>query len=271
MSIFIPRSPAGIAALLRAAIRFAGSQTSAPARLNISLDHNFDKLVRNIEPRAKKHLAFATAKALTKTAQLVKRDLQQEMTKVFDRPTPYTKNAIYIKPATKEKLEARVWLKDGSYLLPQIFGGSRKLKRFEKSLASAGLLPAGMHAVPGSAAQLDAYGNMQRGQLVRILSSLRAFGEQGYSANMNAKQRGRLTKRTRSAYFVGRPGGGKFPLGVWETKASGFGRSVARPVIMFVRASSYRKRFRFFEVAQNTVQIEFEDQFKQALAEAING
>ena len=59
-------------------------------------------------------IPFATAYALTKTAQAAKEDLEQEIVKVFDAPTPYTQRAIYIRPAQKNRLFAQVKLKDES-------------------------------------------------------------------------------------------------------------------------------------------------------------
>ena len=41
-----------------------------------------------------------------------------------------------------------------------------------------------MGIVPGDAATLDQNGNMSAGQIVQIMSWFKAFGEQGYQANM---------------------------------------------------------------------------------------
>src|ERR1035441_633525 len=75
-----------------------------------------------------RQLPFATAKALTRTAQLIKAAEVDEMRRVFDRPTPWTLNSVFITPATKDNLIARVWLKQDAakgtpaakYLLSEI-------------------------------------------------------------------------------------------------------------------------------------------------------
>jgi len=86
-----------------------------------------------------KQVLFAMAKALTQTAVQAQTDIVQAMTQVFDRPTPYTLNSTYVSPATKDRLEATVKLKDVSakglpatkYLAAEVFGGTRNAKRSE--------------------------------------------------------------------------------------------------------------------------------------------
>ena len=46
----------------------------------------------------KKQIPFAASLAINRTAQSVKRRLVDEMVNVFDRPTPYTLDSVYIKP-----------------------------------------------------------------------------------------------------------------------------------------------------------------------------
>lgn len=203
---------------------------------------------------ARAQAPFATAVALTRTAQDGKRAVESALPAVLDRPTPYTMGGFRLWPATKIKLRAEVDFRDSfgkgsharDYLAPQVFGGERKAKAFERSLQRVGLLPVGMAAVPGSAAKLDAYGNMARGQIVQLLSYLRAFGEQGYRANITAKRKDALAAGGKGkrgvAYFVGRPGGGRQPLGIWQRDDFGALGSSIKPVVLFVKAPTYRKR-----------------------------
>src|SRR3546814_6873764 len=74
-------------------------------------------------------------------------------------------------------------------------------------------LPGDQYAFPAAGAELDAYGNMSRGQVVRLLSYLQAFGEQGYRANATARSRARTAKVSKASgyktingvqYFVSR-------------------------------------------------------------------
>lgn len=232
------------------------------------------------------------ATALTRTALEVRKDLRTEMLRVFDRPTPFTLNSLFVRPATAtpgggsgfvsragssgawlqaQYLTATVWLKgrgafdDSSHLEPQIFGGARPPKPFEERLRRIGVLPDGMFAVPGEGARLDRYGNMSRGQLVQILSQLRAIGlaGQGSDAQPTSSRRSRRNVKKAGTFFVGRPGGGRLPLGVWQRIAGQL-----KPVLIFVRGPRYQARFKFYEVAERTARREFPLQFERAAAEA---
>jgi hypothetical protein len=218
-------------------------------------------------------IPFATSLALNNTGRSAKADLVDEMPRVFDRPTPYTLNSIFMKPSTKTELRVVLWLKDDTfkgtpasrYLGPEIFGGERSLKRFERALLARGLLPQGMIVVPGSAAQIDQYGNISRSQIVQILSALQAFGQQGYLANRTARSK---TRGKKAEYFVGQPGRG-LPLGVWQRTSFAVG-SAAKPVLIFVRPKPYKPRFDFFGVAQRAFDREFNGQFSLAMTYAIS-
>jgi hypothetical protein len=120
---------------------------------------------------------------------------------------------------------------------------------------------------------LDAYGNMERGEIVRILSYLQAFGEQGYKANITDKRKARLAKGTKTgygyAYFVILPGKrSHLHPGVWKRVHTGFGTAVL-PMIMYVRKARYGKRFGFFTVAERVVAREFPRQFAEAVRQAM--
>lgn len=238
------------------------------------VDITFDAaLFRNrLAEKYRRNMPFATALALTRTAQKVKRRLEDVMRSVFDRPTSFTINSLRVIPATKARLTAIVKFKDDGirsrveeYLSPQIFGGKRKFKRFEGALNAKGVIPKGMIAVPGAGAKLDANGNMSRGQIVQILSALGAAeSTAGYSANRTAnsikRRKGKLIQ-----IFVGRPGNGHAPLGVWQRK----GRQVT-PLLIFVRAPSYTKRFPFYEAGIEEARRIFPDELRQALRQALS-
>ena len=226
----------------------------------------------------KKHVQFATRVGLTRTAMKVKAAEEREMRDVFDRPTPFTMSSLSVRPATASNPTAEVKLKDfaakgtpaTSFLAAQLKGGSRKAKRFERALLSAGALPPGYHAVPGSGAKVDAYGNMDRGQIVQILSYFNSFPEVGYKANMTDKRRQSLARGSKTkqgySYFVGSPGD-RLPLGVYQR--FGFARgSAIRPVLIFVPSARYEATFDFDYVAKITIDKEFATEFTKALAEA---
>jgi hypothetical protein len=218
---------------------------------------NIAEVLRRVEAR-EKSIPVAISNALNVTVFKVREMEVVEMKRVFDRPTRYTLNSLFIFRATAANPVARVFLKEmylgpssskRHYLHPQIYGGGRPLKTFEYALRQHGFLPPGMFAVPGEAAKIDAYGNMSRGQIMQIMSALKAAENRaGYSANRTArsiKRRGRKLPQ----FFVGRPGGGRLPLGVWQSIRFGHGSAV-KPVLIFVKQPVYQARFNFFDVAQ---------------------
>lgn len=212
---------------------------------------------------------YAVPMALTRTAYDAREELRRTLPTVFDRPTPYTLNATYVKPATRTEPAAWVGFREFAgkgtpapkYLLPQVEGGRRPVKRFERALAAVGVLPSGLSAVPGEEADIDAFGNMRRGQIVRILSQLRAFGEMGYTANATGSARSRA-KRRRTGYFAAPQGNREgLPPGVYKRDGAD-----ARPVIVFVTRPTYRVRFPFHETVRRVAAERFPARLREALA-----
>lgn len=233
-------------------------------------------------------IPYATARALTRTAQGAQQAIRAEMMVQFDRPTPYTLNSTYVKSATKIDLVARVWIKDDTskgtpaskYIGPQVFGGERHLKRFERALQARGLLPPGTVAVPGSAVTLDQYGNVSRGLIIEVLSYLQSFGEQGYRANMSERRRDRMVRGGDGvrgySYFVLLKREGKLPPGIYRRVAYGndpriahLAQGGAKPVFVFVRQPAYKKRLPFEDVARRVAEERFEVEFGRAFDEAV--
>lgn len=254
--------------------------------IRVSVKHNINRAIEFLDDVQKESIPAATMRSMNYTARKVKEAEEREVRDVFDRPTRNTQNAFYVKPATKRKLTAEIGIKDDAgkgvpaskYLLAQITGGTRRLKRFEVALRSVGVLPSGYWAVPGSGARLDAHGNMSAGQIVQILSYFRAFPEVGYSANITDKRRASLRKGGKRKlgyeYFVGSPGNGTLPLGVWQRfhfAGGGFsgGRTAIRPILIFVSRSLYEKRFDFEFVARLTIEREFGPAFNALLVDEI--
>lgn len=251
--------------------------------MQLSIKTNFKDVSRWLGD-VQKQVPFATALALTKTAQEVREGHQKTMRQVFDRPTQFTLGSLYLQRATKQRLEARVWLKDGArkqhYLLPQIEGGYRPPKRFEERLVRIGVMGASERSVPGSAAQIDSSGNMSRGQIVKILSQLGSQGVHGDTSMATNSRRSRA-KRARTQYFVSRGPGeytgagswknGKhqhLPRGIWERTVFSSGTAV-RPVLIFVSRANYRKVFDFFGIANRVIGQRFEPNFTSAMQVAL--
>lgn len=218
----------------------------------------------------REQLPFAAALALTGTAQDVKQGLVEEMAAVFDRPTRWTLNSLFVEPATKETMKARVWMKDEApgnggkpateWLAPQVFGGSRKQKRSEKLLTDPGQLPPGQYILPGKGMKLDAYGNISRGTMNKILSGLGSQFDKYANSTDSRRSAGNLKR-----YFILRKG--NRPLGIAER--TGRGANGMRMVIAFGRRPEYSKRFDFFAVAERIAEDRLPIRFELALARAL--
>lgn len=223
----------------------------------------------------------AARKALTRTALLARDAVKEEMARVFDRPTRYALGSVYARGAGMQDPQATIWLKDGlaagkgtpatKYMAAQIEGGPRGDKRSERALRLAGILPAGMQTVPGSAAPLDAHGNIPGPYLVAMLSYLRAMDERGYMGNRtNAKRRGKFRK---VEWFVIRDGqqsgsGARLPPGVYLNDArAGKARrgNNAAPVLLFVKTPNYRQRLDFHGVVERVVGVRLIGEIREAV------
>lgn len=251
-----------------------------------------------------RQLAFAGVLALTRTAQRVKEAERHEIADVFDRPTPYTLDALYVRPATRARPEALVGVKDAfgtrsgrapiAYLRWQITGGLRTQTAFEKALVRGGAMRSEDRAVPGKAARLDAYGNLSRGQIQQILSQLRidtAYAGSNRSLTRvlptdNARDQRLKRNKIRRAYgraggqFVAFPNGrGKLRPGIYLAGGRDFGARLGygrngrlQPVVVFVSKAEYEAgRFDFDYVAQLAVTRHLLSEFDRAVREVAGG
>ena len=241
--------------------------------INITAKFDVRDVIRQIKDIQDKQIPFATSLAINNTAKLVKAKEEHEIRDVFDRPTPYIQNSIFIKPSNKRNLTAFVGIKDQGFksapaskiLQAEIAGGERRLKRYEVALRSVGILPEGYFTVPGEAAKIDQYGNISRGQIVQILSYFRANRDVGTTSNSTDKTRARLARSTKTrygvSYFVGNPGDA--PLGIWQKVFSNFGTAI-RPILIFVQSARYEPIFDFKFVAETTINKEYNNEFAKA-------
>ena len=234
-----------------------------------------------------------------KGAEIARKDASVRLSQVIKGPTQYTLNSLFKRPATKADLRSMVYVKDrgreqktGSRgpdrIIGHLFkGGPRESKNHEQVLRRAGILPPGYFAVPGQAAPRDANGNIPPSFITQMLSYFRAFGEQGYQANMTDKTRARFEKKLGKAaggtveFFVSRGRGFWFgrrswregrrqhlPPGIWQRVRYSKGSAI-RPIMMFVKAPKYRQLINLPEIVGETARREFPVKFRQYYAEAL--
>lgn len=228
------------------------------------------------------------------------RAIQAEMGKVFDRPTPYAQNSIAWVEDLPGPSAAVVWrgstdpwsragqFKGASeaanqgYLKAQIFGGPRRQKASEVRLQRLRIGGQQVFLVPTKFAELDAFGNMRRGQVLKILSALEALGGpgQGFDGNRKPGRRGR-GRRAGEDYFVIWPGqqnrqipGGRklpnhLPPAIYRKYGNGAGAYI-RPVLVFAKkAPVYRKRLDPDAIVRRVMQQELAAVWADRLGKAL--
>lgn len=228
-----------------------------------------------------KGVPTALAVALTRTAWRIAGAEKATMASVFDRPTPYTINSVRVTQANRANLVAKVRLSDdayksisaAAYLAPQVYGGDRNLKRFERALQLRGLMPSGWFAVPTREARYDAYGNVSKGQIQQILSQLGAQNARGYHATLDKndpRKVARAEKRAGGLFFTVSPGSVEAKTlrpGVWLRRNFTFfgGSHAVKPIFLFVRSVRYKIRFPFYDVGTQVFQEYVGNELRQSL------
>lgn len=200
-----------------------------------------------------KQVAYATVVALTRTTKRLVPIMEDAVRKSFDKPTAFSVRAFGTVPATKQSLESKLFIKDrqAEYLSPNIVGGRRGQKRFEKRLG----YDAKTHGywVPGKGSTLNAAGNLGVKQIALIAQKLRASGRYG-------------------EVFVGMPKNNPaLPFGIWARVKQGRGSRVSslKPLLIRVNQPAYRKRFDFFGIAERHAQRIFDQEFERAFSAAL--
>lgn len=247
----------------------------------------------------KTQLPFATQQATNDVAFETRGKWRELLSSQFDKPTPYTLNSALYDKANyrKGKLFAEVFIRDDTaggrggesfaakgeittgtppakYLQWQEYGGARRQKAFEKKLRR--FPGAAQYYVAGAGAKLDAFGNVSRGTIQKVLSQLQLSERFAGSTSNETKQgKARRLKRQRKkggggSYFILQQNRGKLRKGVvYERVATAFGsavRSVLQPSYSVPR---YRPRLHAIDTAKKFMARRFALLFPQHLARAV--
>lgn len=91
---------------------------------------NTDEVLRQLRGKLERQIPFAVSKALNDTGKQIQQDLAQDLERLLDRPTPFTKRAFGLKRATKTSPRITIFIKDiqAQYLQYAISGGRRDEK-----------------------------------------------------------------------------------------------------------------------------------------------
>ena len=233
--------------------------------MQIKIDTSgIERAVRDLGSAAARQIPYATARALTGVAKKSQQVLKQKIGSAFNNATPWIKNGAFITPARTNNLEAVVGIKDqgaratqADYLKEHFNSGARGNKPMEKALRAMGILPAGWLAVPSSSGvQLDAYGNVSKSTLGRILRAL--------------TQKQTATKGGVSArLFVIKPGArSRLAPGIWSATRAGDQQTI-KPVFLFVHSATYNKVIDLEKIVGEVVRSEFESEFMTAFDHAM--
>lgn len=226
-----------------------------------------DRVTRELG-RVARNMSLNISKALNDAAFATRAAEQGEMRRVFDRPTPFVLNQVFVQKSTAKNLVAQVGHTDRQgasptrwdrTLSPHIEGGDRRLKGSEQWLRAKGMLPAGWFAVPGSGMPLNAYGNPKPSEYSKLLSWVRAYS--GRASRINRGRRRNTTSRAGAAYFPVYVGS-RIKAGIYKRASNG---SVV-PILFFVPSVSYSQRLPFRAVANRTINPEFDRAFRAYLA-----
>lgn len=223
--------------------------------LNITATGSIAQMIREVRDIPARVLPYAASTALTRTAQrAAKEALPAEMRRVFDRPTPYALNSLFVQPSTTQTLSARVMVKNmagtgvvpENFLQPEVEGGARREKGLEKALRYMGILRSGERVVPSREMALDAFGNVPGPRVRSILNQLKTQNFKG--GGMFAGEVGR--KKTR---------------GIWLRNGKGASRKITPLFIFTATQPKYRPRLNFTGVVEKTAQKYFAEEFSIAM------
>ncbi|WJS86711.1 hypothetical protein [Paracoccus sp. TOH] len=210
-----------------------------------------------------RQVRIAGSWALNDTARDVLAHVQGRMDEVFDRPTPFTKNAFTVKGARPDNLTAEVMERPSvgrrHFLKVQESGGARSRTGLEglldARLAYDGIITA---VTPASGAKLNAYGNWDTGERNRVLSAVQAQRD----TTANTTKASRKRNRKRAGFFVPQAES-RLSAGIWKREADG----TISKVLHFTRAMpTYDPRLGFFDGAADVYQTRLPDHLRRTIA-----
>jgi hypothetical protein len=198
-----------------------------------------------------KQLPFSIAQAMTASAKGISsipgskqksalNALQGSASRFLDKPKPQTAKGFRATTANKRNLSLMILPKDkpwdrNRYLSGNILGGQRAPKPYEIAFAarSNGDIQQGSRFVPTGALKPDAFGNVSKANIKRIINNLDKTG------------RGRTV--------IGRPQGTTKPLGVYRQEA----RGRLRPLFLVKPVNNYSAVFPAQRIAEDKIRSVF--------------
>ena len=256
-------------------------------RLDIRSD--IKEVTNKLSRIQKKQIPFASALALTRTAEDVRTDLYRTMLKIFDAPVAYTvpknikepknKGSLFLVPASykKKKFEAEVSVKNIrtgkgnpaiNFLNPHIEGGQRRAKGSEVSLRAKGLR-GGRYITPSTRSpfghiSLNRSGNVTKGMMNKVLSGLHSL--RGMPSNWESRQK--------ATYFAMPKKGGTGYSGIWKREGAKTPRKKGQKgkltkLFNIVDTPIYKRTFHFYRIGEASAMKHFKRNFQKSLNHAL--
>ena len=194
------------------------------------------------------------AKALTFTAERVKKAEIAELRSKLDKPTPRTLSSVYLQMATPQRLEAVVWIVDSlsgagkgygkltpdKWLRPNIDGGSRSLKGVEIALRSVGVLGGNQWVSIAANAPKNSYGNLSAGWYQKIITAFRARFDPAQN-----RTNSRRSRRNTGGVIMVLDDAGKPDFIAWRNAAGDL-----TPLLVVTKAPKYKARVDWYGVGK---------------------
>jgi len=267
----------------------------------------------------KKQLPFAISIALNRTGFEVAKDLKTEMINVFDNPSPFTLRSIRFAKADykTKKYSFEIGLQDlalkgsedtlsfstsgglrgtskgyqntpgNKFLYPQIYGGTRNARSSERRLREIGVMKDNQFWVKGEGARLNAYGDIAPGQIVQLLSALKAFRDdsnpdKGWLMDHNKGDKKTVGWRKSKNPLAEKllvikeyKNKGKLYPGIYKltnpvkSKSGKVRYENLSPILIFMQNPTYKRRYDFFGVGQRSFDNKFENKLNEAIQYAL--
>lgn len=242
--------------------------------IKVSVNVDLSKAYTKLDLFSTSQVPYATALALTRTAQNVKAALISGMSEAFEKPTSYTLNALQVTRAEKkdENPTAYVGIKNADsgsgairWLRPEVFGGQRSYA-IEALLRPLGLPPNGLYAVPGDKAKQTASGGFDINWFRSLVADIESQGVTQSRGTVTKTVKGTGRKRAGTLqYVVLLEKSGKLLPGIYGRRGRGI-----YPFVLFVTRPRYKAKFDFFGIGQRVATETFADEFDKAIKQAID-
>ncbi|AYX13022.1 hypothetical protein [Yersinia pseudotuberculosis] len=197
----------------------------------------------------KKQIPFATAQALTSVARQIVEAQKLGMQRNLDNPTPFTVNSVGSFGARKDRLQAKIFVRDiaASYLEPFEFGGQHKLN--------------GQALLNPKAIKLNKYGNLARNKLAQLKGKPDVFiGKIGDTSGVFQRKKGKKSKKAKKRQK-------RSPNGVHRAREK---QRSPKLLIQFGDALAVKPTLGYFDRANSMAQALMPGALSLAIEQALN-